>query len=168
MNPALLLKSNSKNEKKAALRLLKILEKRAQRNSSFLPGTSKLKNVRKPWSKFYKVFKNDTSIIMVSANDFKVFQPTLLKIKAACAANSREHPAFPLPDEGLIFYGYLSQITAMEHAKAGALKYISKLIDEGEKSHQLLLEYREAHYDDLNINLIEGNIRRMESLLEVS
>lgn len=117
---------------------------------------------RKPYCKFYKVDNNDTVVTEVSVNDFKVFTPDYLKIKTACALHSLACPAFFLPDSGQMFYGALSRIKAMEHAKAGALKYIAKLIEGGELSYGLLLKYREDHYDDLNINLTERNIRKLE------
>jgi hypothetical protein len=120
------------------------------------------KNVKKPYFKFYKVFKNETSVNEVFTNSFEIFKPTHLKIKAACALNSREHPAFFLPADEFMFCGFLSRIKAMEYAKAEALKYINKLINDGEKSYKLLLKYREVHYEDLNINLIDRNIRKLE------
>jgi hypothetical protein len=63
-----------------------------------------------------------------------------------------------------MFHGFLSRIRAMEYAKAGALKYISKLIDDGERGYDLLIKYREAHYEDLNINLTDKNIRKLEEI----
>jgi hypothetical protein len=120
--------------------------------------------IKKAYYKYYKVFKNDTTVKEVFTGDFKIFQPTLQKIKAAIGLNLGIYPVFSLLDDNLMFYGFLSQVKAMEFAKAGALKYISKLIDEGEKSYDLLIKYRETHYDDLNINLTDRNIKRIEKL----
>jgi hypothetical protein len=117
--------------------------------------------VKTPCFKFYKVYKNETAVIKVSANDLKPFQPVLKKIKAACQADG----SFSLPANEFMFCGFRSQISAMEHAKKGALKYIGKLIGEGEKSADLLIKYRLDHYDDLNINLVDRNIRKLESKL---
>lgn len=120
---------------------------------------------KKPCFKFYKVFKDDTAVKEVFTNDFKSFKSTYLKIKAACGVHSAIRPAFSLADDDHMYYGSLSQIKTMEHAKAGALKYIGKLIDGGEKSYNLLLQYREDHYEDLNINLVDRNIRKLERAL---
>jgi hypothetical protein len=129
-------------------------------SSSLLP-----ENGKKPYFKFYKVFKNDTAVNEVFTNDFKPFRSTYLKIKTACSLHSAIRPAFSLVDDDHSYYGSLSRIKAMEHAKAGALKYIGKLIDGGEKSYNLLLQYREDHYEDLNINLVDRNIRKLERAL---
>jgi hypothetical protein len=122
-----------------------------------------LKSVRKPYYKFYKVFKNETSVTEIFTNDFKIFRTVYREIKIACVLHSRQHPAFFLPGDDVIFYGFTSRIRAMEYAKAGALKYIAKLIDEGEEGYSLLLKYREDHYEDLNINLTYRNIRKVSS-----
>lgn len=60
------------------------------------------------------------------------------------------------------YTGFLSEIKALEYAKAGALKYIGELIEGGDATYKLLLQYRETHHDDLNINLTEKNIRQHE------
>jgi hypothetical protein len=120
------------------------------------------KNHRKPYCKFYKVINNDTAVAEVFTSDFKVFGPDYLKIKTACNLHSMGCLAFSLPDKSEMFYGSLSRIKAMEHAKADALKYITKLIEGGESSYDLLLKYRQDHYDDLNVNLTDRNIRKLE------
>lgn len=130
--------------------------------SYFIP-----KGIKKPCYKYYKVFKNDTAVKEVFTNNFRIFQPTLQKIKAAIGFDLDTCPAFSLPEDDLMFYGFLSQVKAMEFAKAGALRYISKLIEDGEKSYDLLLKYRETHYDDLNINLTDRNIKMIEKLKRV-
>jgi hypothetical protein len=112
------------------------------------------------------VFKNDTSVAEVFTNDFKTFLPTHQKIKNARSLHSREHRAFSLPFEDSMFYGFLSRIKAMEYIKAGALRYINKLIAEGLKSYDLLIKYRQDHYDDPNINLTDRIIRKLEWELE--
>ena len=121
-----------------------------------------LNGVRKPYFKFYKVNKNETSVTEVLINDFKPFQPAYHAIKIACILHSRQHTAFFLPGDEAMFYGFTCLIKAMEHAKAGALKYISKLIDDGDEGYPLLLKYREDHYEDLNINLTDRNIKEIE------
>ena len=167
MKTSIALTGPSKKVENAPLLSNKIVNKKKQRNISSLHKTNlKLKRVRKSYCKFYKVFKNDTSVTEVFTNDFKTFRPTYQKIKAACALHSREHPAFSLPADDFMFYGFLSRIRAMEYAKARALRYISKLIEDGEKGYDLLIKYSEDHYDDLNINLTDRNIRKIEWELE--
>jgi hypothetical protein len=135
-------------------------KKRRRDNGSSHGGN--LKSTRKPYYKFYKVFKNQTSVTEILINDFKIFQPAYIKIKIACALHSWQRRAFSLPADDAMFYGFISRIRAMEFAKAKALKYISKLIDEGEEGYSLLLKYREDHYEDLNVNLTDSNIRKIE------
>ncbi|MEP6613279.1 MAG: hypothetical protein ABJA76_15370 [Mucilaginibacter sp.] len=120
------------------------------------------KSGRKPYFKFYKVMKTDTRVTEISTNDFELFTPDYFKIKAACRSHSRLHPAFFIAADGPIYCGFLSRFRAMEHAKAGALKYIAKLIDGGEQRYGQLLKYRSEHFDDLNVNLTDGNIQKLE------
>jgi hypothetical protein len=133
------------------------------RRENTLARRFSLRGVRNPYFKFYKVFKNETSVTEVVTNDFKIFQPAYREIKIACVMHTLRHPAFFLPDDEGMFCGFTSRVRAMEYAKAGALKYISKLIDDGENGHNLLVKYREDHYDDLNINLTDRNIRKVSS-----
>jgi hypothetical protein len=146
-----------------ALLKQKLIEKRRFKSIRLLFSVVDLKPKRKykPYYKFYTVYKNETAVTQVSTNNFKSFQPVYLKIKAACSSNSKENPAFSIPTDDCMAYGFLSQVKAMEFAKAGALKYISRLIDEGQESFDLLVAYREAHYEDLNFNLTEKNISKL-------
>jgi hypothetical protein len=137
-------------------------------NGSNSPNLVNLKGVGKPYFKFYKVFKNETLVTEVLTNDFKIFQRTYIKIKIACALHSWQRRAFFLPADDIMFYGFTSRIRAMEYAKAGALKYIAKLIDDGGAGYGLLSKYREDHYEDLNINLTDRNIKKIEWALEKS
>ncbi len=139
-------------------------EKGTNRSNSF--RRVNLRGLRKPYFKFYRVFKNETLITEVVTDVFKPFQPTHREIKIACILHSRQHPAFFLPGDDAMFYGFTNLVKAMEHAKAGALKYISKLIDDGGEGYPLLLKYREDHYEDLNINLTDRNIKTIEWTLE--
>jgi hypothetical protein len=131
----------------------------------FSPNIDSSKTTKQSYFKFYKVLKNETSVTEVSTNDFKSFGHTYFKIKTACSLHSTECPAFSIRNDDDIFYGFLSRVNAMEYAKAGALAYIGKLIEEGEKSNDLLLKYREDHYDDLNFNLTDRNIKNIELAL---
>jgi hypothetical protein len=138
-----------------------ITKKRMRNNSSLYRII--LKKARKPYFKFYKVFKNETLVTEVFSNDFKKFQPAYIKIKIACALHSWQRRAFSLPADDAMFYGFTSRVRAMEFAKARALKYISKLIDKGDEGYNLLIKYREDHYEDLNVNLTDRNIRKVSS-----
>jgi hypothetical protein len=167
MKTILVLTEPKKSLENIASRPLQMPKKMRSRRMSTINSNKLLpKKIRKPYFKFYKVFKNETSVTGVFTNDFKRFKPTMIKIKAACALHSKEHPALFILEDEFMFYGFLSRIRAMEFAKARALKYISKLIDSGEKGYQLLLKYREDHYEDLNINLTDRNIRKIELELE--
>lgn len=161
MKTTLLLTKYSKDEENAVFLPMKMTETTVLNCFAFLSGDLKPQKTYKPYYKFYRVYKNETAVQQVSTNDFKAFCLTYIKIKAACSSNSRENPAFSISDVDSMACRFISQVKAMEFAKAGALKYISQLIDEGEESFDLLIAYREAHYEDLNINLTEKNIINM-------
>jgi hypothetical protein len=61
-----------------------------------------------------------------------------------------------------MFYGYLNKAIAMEKAKAGALVYINQMVKEVERGIQKLEQYRNDHYDDLNVNLLDANINKIK------
>ena len=105
---------------------------------------------------YYLVFKNDTSVTLASA--FSLFSPSKITRGAL----------YRLPPDDEVFYGYPDLVTALEKAKAGALAYIDELIRQGDKALPKLLQYRVDHYEDLNVNLVEDNIRRVEQELEVN
>ena len=50
----------------------------------------------------------------------------------------------------------------MEKAKAGALVYINQMVKEVERGIQKLEQYRNDHYDDLNVNLLDANINKIK------
>ncbi|MDF3079343.1 MAG: hypothetical protein K0S09_3232 [Sphingobacteriaceae bacterium] len=100
---------------------------------------------------YYKVFKNQTSVTRVSANDFKP------------GSNNRNYPphtTFHLPADSCMYYGYADKTDAMNNAKAGALIHINRLLGKGELGLKELAQYRIDHYDDLNITLLKGNINK--------
>lgn len=119
------------------------------------------------YSRYFRVFKNDTVITEISTNDF---QPLKLRSsgKNWLTGNSGEVLGvisdinYSLPPLGALFYGYRNRVEAMKAAKAGALSYINSLIDLGEAGAQTLRQYRIDHYEDLNINLLEANINYVE------
>jgi hypothetical protein len=65
-----------------------------------------------------------------------------------------------------MFYGYPKLVTALKKAKAGALVYIEHLIRRDAEGLPALLQYRMDHYEDLNINLVEAAIRRVEKQIQ--
>ncbi len=101
--------------------------------------------------RYYRVFRNDTSVTEVSVDDFS----------SSHAVCFKKNTVYSLPLEGM-FYGYSNKIHAMEMAKAGALKYIGLLIEQGEPGVERLKQYRMDHFLDLNINLTESNTRNLE------
>jgi hypothetical protein len=66
-----------------------------------------------------------------------------------------------------MFYGYLDKAVAMEKAKAGALAYINQMVKEVEKGIKKLEQYRDDHYHDLNINLLDANINRIKKQMNI-
>lgn len=117
--------------------------------------------------KYYRVYKNDTSVTEVSVNDFKPVLPKRFKRGIPVAGPGDAlypTPCFEcsLPPDDRMFYGYLNKATAMERAKAGALAYINQMIKEVELGIKKLVQYRNDHYEDLNINLLDANIRRLK------
>jgi len=118
--------------------------------------------------RYFRVFKNDTLVTEISTNDFRP-----LKLRASgkhwligntgevlCTIASVNYALSDSP-----FYGYKTCVEAMEMAKAGALSYINSLIAMGKPGEQSLRQYRMDHYEDLNINLVEANIYKVENNL---
>ncbi len=124
------------------------------------------------YTRFYRVFKHDTSVTEISTNNF---QPVQLKrsqrhtlvghpVDVLCAIP--ENPYYLLADDEM-FYGYLTLTRAMEKAKQGARTYIGQMISEVETGIAKLKAYRTAHYEDLNTTLLESNIRRLEREMNI-
>ena len=107
--------------------------------------------IQSNYLRYFRVFRNATSVTEISTNDFK-----RVKLKQA----NFEHIACSLAEP--LFYGYLTQAKAMEMAKAGALKHINALIAMGKDGELALYEYRFHHYQDLTVNLVEANITEIE------
>lgn len=55
----------------------------------------------------------------------------------------------------------------MEKAKAGALLHINKMIAEITLGIEKLKSYRNDRYQDLNVNLLDGNIRKLEQQMNI-
>ena len=108
------------------------------------------------FTNYYRVYQHDTAVTKVSANDFK-----------QVITHIAFSPVYSLPTDGTMFYGYLNQIEAMEKAKAGALAYINEIIKKVDEGIDQLKQYRIDHYEDLNINLLDANIRRLEQEMHI-
>lgn len=118
--------------------------------------------------KYFRVFKNDTAVTEVSTNDFKPFQSKRPKTEPTAGKSKNAVDPVPgciysLPPDQEMFYGYLTRFEALERAKAGAIAYIDVMIKDEEKDIQKLKQYRMDHFEDLNINLLEENIRSLET-----
>lgn len=124
------------------------------------------------YTKYFRVFKYDTSVTEVSTNDFKPIRAEA-KRRESLPGDFRDTlciiPSNPysLPADDCMFYGYSTRVHAMEKAKAGAQAYINLLTDRAEAGIQKLKQYRMDHYEDLNINLLEANIRRLEKEIQI-
>ncbi|MET3981036.1 hypothetical protein ABIB62_003555 [Mucilaginibacter sp. UYP25] len=103
--------------------------------------------------RYYRVRAGDTAVTTISLL-------TLPPYRASCSTD-----AYKLLAEDDRFVDFPDLVTALEKAKAGALAYINLLIREGEVALPELLKYRIDHYEDLNINLLEANIRQVEQQL---
>jgi len=128
--------------------------------------------LRNSFIKYYRVFKNDTAVTEISANDFKPV--TKVQFKGGMPVGfpvdvliSIPYFQYSLPADGAMYYGYLNKITAMEKAKAGALVYINTMIADIEKGIEKLKAYRVSHYEDLNTNLLDARIRRVEQQMNI-
>lgn len=128
--------------------------------------------LRKSFIKYYRVFKYATTVTEVSANNFVrlpavQFKRGLPVGEPVDVLISIPYFKYSLPPDEAMFYGYLTKAQAMEKAKSGALTYINKMIADVEQSIAKLKAYRMSHYEDLNINLLDANIRRVEKLMNI-
>lgn len=110
------------------------------------------------FSEYFRVFLHQTSVSEVPANDFK---PTAF-------FSENLTPGYSLPADKDMFFDYPGRVQAMEQAKKGALSHINSLISKASDGSNELFQYRYNHYNDLNFNLIESNIRKVESDLAES
>ncbi len=118
--------------------------------------------------KYYRVYKNGTSVTEVSANDFRPVRANRFKkgwlvnapVDVLCAIPVQ---GYTLPADDLMYYGYTSRVEAMEKAKSGAMAYINAMIKGIEQGIATLRQYRNDHYEDLNVNLLDANIRRLQT-----
>jgi hypothetical protein len=121
--------------------------------------------------KYYRVFKNDTAVTEVSVNDFKpVFgKRNLVALLVGAPVDvlcTIPHVQYSLLADDSMFYGYLNKFRAMEKAKEGALAYINQMIEDVEVGMKKLAKYRHDHYSDLNVSLLDANIRRIKKEID--
>ncbi|RVU02421.1 hypothetical protein EOD41_00325 [Mucilaginibacter limnophilus] len=124
------------------------------------------------FTKYYRVFKHDTHVTEISVNDFLPVTPQCFKRgwythRPIDEFSSIPSHAYTLPVDAEMFCGYTDKIKAMEKAKAGALNYINLMIKEVETGINKLKQYRNDHYDELNINLTDASIRRLEKEMNI-
>ncbi|RYY37487.1 MAG: hypothetical protein EOP46_02520 [Sphingobacteriaceae bacterium] len=124
------------------------------------------------FTKYYRVFKHDTHVTEISVNDFLPvavhrFKKGWYIDRPINELSGSPSHAYSLPVDNEMFYGYTTKIKAMEKAKAGALSYINLMIDEVETGINKLKQYRNDHYEDLNINLTDVSIRRLEKEMNI-
>jgi len=107
--------------------------------------------IQRNYSRYFRVFHNDTAVTEISTNDWRYVKVHPAKVKPI---------VYSLPEP--LFYGYLTLAKAMEMAKAGALAHINALIAMGRDGELALYEYRFRHYQDLAVGLVEANILKIE------
>jgi len=112
--------------------------------------------------KYYRVYKNQTGVIAISANDF-----TRTHWQSCSNEIQQEHPStdgnhYTLNPNIHKFRDYAHVILAMERAKAGALSYINALLTEANNIITTLRKYRADNYEHLNKDLIDSRIRQLE------
>lgn len=125
------------------------------------------------YTRYFRVFKNDTVITEISTNDFLPLKlrPSgknwligdTTEILGAIASI-----CYQLVPLGIMFYGYRTRIEAINGAKSGALSHINSLIALGKAGEQELLQYRMDHYEDLNVNLVGNSSYKAEHNLPVA
>ncbi|PJJ85001.1 hypothetical protein [Mucilaginibacter auburnensis] len=122
--------------------------------------------------RFYRVYKHDTAVTEIRSNEFIPCTPAKFKrglpVEQPTDETTGTHQFYyELPPDEQMFYGYLDKALAMEKAKAGALAYIGQMISEVERGIKKLTQYREDHYEDLNINLLDAQIRKFRNSMNM-
>ncbi|MBE9583348.1 hypothetical protein IM792_02710 [Mucilaginibacter sp. JRF] len=120
--------------------------------------------------KYYRVFENSPAIQEISVIDLK----PALKVRfnngmptKMAKGNNRiinKYSLLPLKDR---FYEYTDKINAMEKAKKNALRYINALTTQITIGINSLKKYREEYYTELNLTLIDSNIRKLEREMNI-
>ncbi|MEH6305706.1 hypothetical protein RYH73_08625 [Olivibacter sp. CPCC 100613] len=120
--------------------------------------------------RYYRIFTDTTEITTMSSNDFvrinmKPFKTIWKDNHPVKVYYSLTNQVYSLIGVRLIQQDFVDKVTAMENAKIGALRFISSLIEQADAIIATLKQYRIDHYDDLNKNLLDNNIRRLEKLM---
>ncbi len=102
--------------------------------------------------RYYRVYQNRTAVTEVSVNDFRPVPKTPLVFGGS----------YSLPEKNDLFRDYVDRAEAMEQAKLGALAHINEMISEVEVAIARLINYRNDNHEDLNVNLLEANIRKFK------
>lgn len=110
-----------------------------------------------PIFKYYRVYQHQTAITEVSVNDFK--PPVVAPFNFS--------RIYSLPPERQLFRDYANRVEAMEQAKAGALAYIHNMTLDVELAIAKLVKYRNDHHEDLNLNLLDANIRKFKKQMYI-
>jgi hypothetical protein len=117
------------------------------------------------FTKYFRVYKNDTKVTEVSTNDFVPLTTKHFKagwnigppVDVLCSIPSY----YSLPADDAMYYGYSSKIKALEMAKVGAIRHINVMLKAGLRRNAELMQYRSDHYTDLNVTLREANIHTL-------
>ncbi|WP_270089910.1 hypothetical protein [Sphingobacterium sp. SYP-B4668] len=112
--------------------------------------------------KYYRVYKNQTDVVIISANDFarSPWQSCSNEVQQEQPSTDVEH--YTLNPNFYKFRDYTDIILAMERAKSGALCYINSLLSEATKIIITLKTFRADNYQNLNHNLLDRHIRQLE------
>jgi len=119
------------------------------------------------FTKYYRVYKNDTKVTEVSTNDFIPLTTRHFKagwligppVDVLCSIPS----CYSLPADDAMYYGYASKVKALEMAKVGAIRHINAMLKAGPAANNELMKYRSDHYNDLNVTLRDANIHRLNN-----
>lgn len=112
-----------------------------------------MKNKIRSFTRYYRVWPNDTAVIPVAVVTFPIIA-------------HQPNATYRLLHRNEQFMMYSGLVTALAKAKVGALAFIEHLNRKGEAGFPELLQYRIDHYEDLNVNLVDADIRRVEQQIK--
>lgn len=72
--------------------------------------------------------------------------------------------SFGIKDSNRMYYTSESDI--IRYCKGQSIKHINSLIDSAKKTIQAIKDFKESHYDSLNINWTESEINKLENALK--
>lgn len=89
--------------------------------------------------------------------------PITLHLSGALNIRKRDPAAtYRLLEKTDMYYGFANRVDAMKYAKTSALAHITALVGQIKAGIKKLKIYREEHYEDLNINLLDSEIGKLE------